>query len=158
MPNFGSGNDHWNSPPDYLDWIYAAFDGIPDIDVCSNKTSLVRAHRHIILPEDGLEIDWIGNCFGNIPYSKPAPWVKKASEATGASVIILVHVATGSKWWRRYVWPGTVCFHHKRISFLDKGRPVTGNPRDSASIFYGYDDSLFIKTFSRVGRVVRPEI
>ena len=52
---------------------------------------------------DGLAIDWPVDqpVFINPPYSRPAPWLLRASQHKGP-VALLLMVAPDSEWWQRY--------------------------------------------------------
>jgi hypothetical protein len=182
MPN--ARGDCWNTPPEYVALLLEMWpDGI-DLDPCSNETSIVPAKRrsfgrgsvredfpdggHSISNDNGL--DWLWPEFGkhvfvNPPWSKPEPWYERAAlmskpaefYSKTCESIVLTHVATGSQWWQKWVWPhaSAVCFHSPRINFLDaEGKPIKGNPRDCSSTYYGHDVAGFKHTFSKAGHVV----
>lgn len=152
--------DTWNTPSHYITHLLRLWpDGI-DLDPCSNPTSLVPARECWTLPHaDGLELSWRGRetVFCNPPWSDPGPWYAKAATQRARECIMLTHVATGSKWWTRDVWPcaQAVCFHSPRLAFLDEnGVPIKGNPRDCASTYYGPNAARFREVFSNMGHVV----
>jgi hypothetical protein len=152
--------DCWNTPPEYVAWLLEMWpDGI-DLDPCSNATSIVPARTKYTVDDNGLGKGWRGRVFVNPPWSDPEPWYQTAqitSMLGGAEVVVLTHVATGTRWWREMVWPraSAVCFHAPRLNFLDAdGNPIKGNPRDCSSTYYGADPSAFKRVFSQAGHVV----
>lgn len=150
--------DCWNTPQHYIDALLRLWPKGIDLDPCSNTTSLVPARERYMLPDrNGFSAPWAGKVFCNPPWSDPAPWYSRAATAPNAETVMLTHVATGSKWWQRYVWPcaRAVCFHSPRLAFLDEnGTPIKGNPRDCASTYYGPNVRRFEDVFSRLGHVV----
>jgi phage N-6-adenine-methyltransferase len=145
--------DLWETPPDVFRAIEAAI-RIPFVhDVCADReTSKCVNYWGPDLGDDALIIDWtreisiaVSLNYGvarpavavwmNPPYSNPTPWVRKAAEeaAKGLIVVGLVIHDPSTKWFQQYVeGMASVAFvPDRRISFLQDGKPVNGNPKPS---------------------------
>lgn len=83
---------------------------------------------HGELKENGLTREWGGSTFMNPPYSKPAPWCKKALEESmkGKTVVGLLRGDTSTNWFHEYVLPfAEIRFIKGRIKF--NGSPAPFN-------------------------------
>jgi hypothetical protein len=76
---------------------------VVDFDPCSNSRSTVRARRAYLLEngENGLEVEWVGAGFWNVPFSAPLPWAKKFDREHGAITMAgwLVNADHSPAWW-----------------------------------------------------------
>jgi phage N-6-adenine-methyltransferase len=89
--------------------LYACVDARyhPTTDVCASKYN-AKCKRFFTRKMDGLTLEWIGVCWCNPPYGRGivGQWVRKAylsSVANGATIICLLPVSTGAKWFQLYV-------------------------------------------------------
>jgi hypothetical protein len=68
-------NNSFSTPPELIKLIKEFWGGKIDLDPCSNKNSLVKAEKEIILPQDGLKEKWFytpgkrTSVFINPPYA-----------------------------------------------------------------------------------------
>ena len=69
------------TPKDFVEKLIAAFGPI-SLDPCSHDLSPVPALKRVILPEDGLLIDWsqYHHVYVNPPFSNFERWLKKAND------------------------------------------------------------------------------
>ena len=138
------------------------------LDPCHNSGSIMRAdytYDGSSNEQCGLANDWdvAPSVFvwANIPYSKPGPWCEKAAiEATKPypatpEPLLLTKSDHSVRWWQQHVLPhataiGRIRF---RVSFLDEGKPVSGNNFASALVYYGPRVHEFRRVFSCIARV-----
>lgn len=159
----------WGTPPKYVDAIREFWDGVIDLDPCSNDNSIVHANTEVKLPDDGLMLDWerYSTIFVNPPYGRDkergtsiADWLKKCAEAAshGSDVIALVPVATNTNHWKKYVFGSAevVCFlYDTRLKFLEDGvESKKGAPMACALIYWGARPKTFMGKFSKFGAAV----
>lgn len=157
-------SDSWQTP----EWVLDRVRAIDDIalDPCAGADTEIGADNYRG-PDakgriDGLQATWAGGLvFANHPYSKPAPWLKKAAiEAhNGAEIVTLSPASTGARWMFDHVYPvahGRYWFKG-RIRFID---PSTGKPAGcgrfwSVAIYYGPRVEKFFEAFAGVGELGR---
>jgi len=65
-----SHSKHWGTPPKYVNAVKKIFNGVIDLDPCSNEYSIVNAKTEYKLPEnDGLKESWnFPTIYVNPPY------------------------------------------------------------------------------------------
>lgn len=95
--------DHCTPPVVAEGVVYPVLGDPVDLDPCSNENSIIRAHRRVMLPEDGLAIDWYGKIFCNPPYGSPEieKWIAKcivSNRLNGAEIIALLPANVSSEW------------------------------------------------------------
>lgn len=157
----------WNTPPDFLERVYAVLGSPVDLDPCSNATSVVRARVvcRLDLGYDGLAFDWrsVGRtAFVNPPYGGKVGrvWADKiAREAeAGVEIIALVPARTDTAAFQRgyLATCSAVCFVSGRVRFLQDGKPCDAPPFPSAVSYYGSRVGAFAEVFSEIGRVLYP--
>jgi len=78
--------------------------GMFDLDPCSNPRSHVQARVRYALPQNGLQLPWMGRVFLNPPYSDVLPWATRAVEHTPpGTVVALVKLDPTTKWWAKFM-------------------------------------------------------
>lgn len=158
-----SASDTWLTPPEFLENIYK-FSEI-GLDPCSHPHSLVKSKNKILLPQDGLEVDWHkheGMTFVNSPYGRKLKlWVKKAvvEHGRGAEVLFLLPARTDTKAFQKWIFPtaSAICFIEGRIRFIDGRDPNAakcGATFPSALVYWGPNVEKFEQVFSTLGKVV----
>lgn len=163
-----SGSMDWNTPTKYIKLVYKMFDKV-EIDPCSNKDSIVNAENEIILPSDGLNIEWdYKTIFVNPPFGRDFErkttiknWIAKCYEANkkyDAEVLLLVPVATNTSHWKEYIFgkASAICFlYDTRLKFRINGNEDNkGCPTACAMIYYGANIEKFYEIFGSVGYVL----
>jgi ParB family transcriptional regulator, chromosome partitioning protein len=151
----------WYSLPEHIEAARSVMGSIeldPASCVLANRT--VKAARYLTIEDDGLAQSWhAASIWLNPPYcGEQARWVNKlVAEYEDGSVeqaILLVNAATETAWFQQ-LYRYTICFVRGRIHFKSpnggKDWPVFG----SAFIYFGKDDTRFVRTFSRFGAIVR---
>lgn len=73
--------DSWCTPA----WVWGAVLRVQGyasfgFDPCANRWSTVPADRRVMLPNDGLAVDWENRWWLNPPYSEIGRWLARASE------------------------------------------------------------------------------
>jgi len=122
-------SDHWSTPK----WLYNQLNA--EFDFNDDPCPLHGNH--------GLQREWGSRTFMNPPYSKPAPWIKKAYEESlkGKLVVGLLRGDSSTKWFHNWV------YGKAELRFI-KGRLKFGNenkPAPFASIIAIWDGRLGIK-------------
>ena len=145
-------SDSLCTPPTILDPIYELYEGMIDVDPCSNPHSIVRAK--IAYYTGGLTMPWSangrvggppGNDYENHPYSINDPWMQKAVYEMKVGhvreLVVLCMAAPSTYWWQGFmikprVNPRVVCTG--RLKFMGPdGRPMKDTARfDTALIYY----------------------
>lgn len=141
-----SAGDMWATPID----IYRALDR--EFNFCADMAASDDNHKHEIYwteQDDSLAIDWhdavseFGNkganwLYNNPPYSNISPWVDKAIEAQrkGTGVVMLVMADPSVAWFAKAAKYATEIrfVTEGRISFLENGKPKSGN--NKGSVFF----------------------
>jgi phage N-6-adenine-methyltransferase len=91
--------DSWATPQEEFDKFNRDFNF--NLDVCARHENYKRKH-YFPIKDNGLKQSWAGKrCWANIPFSNPAPWLKRAweeSQNKGATVVVLISMmaATGN--------------------------------------------------------------
>jgi phage N-6-adenine-methyltransferase len=119
--------DHWATSPEFMALLEAEY-GPFDLDPCCREET-AKAPRFYTPKENGLLQPWEGRIFCNPPFSRPAPWIKRAIEAakSGHLVVMLLPVKTDTKWFHDLVLPyAQLRFIRGRLTFYGwKGTPLT---------------------------------
>lgn len=168
--NVNSLSQDWCTPPKYIDAIKEMFDGIIELDPCSNKDSIVNAKIEYILPKnDGLLEDWnFHTIYINPPYGADRKrgttikeWLKKCYESNkkyNSEILALVPVATNTGHWKHYVWgkATSICFlYDTRLKFLIEGSTDNkGAPMSCCMIYWGKNYDKFNNIFIKFGAVI----
>lgn len=121
---FTSKTDDWSTPQDFFEKLNKEFNFT--LDPCADKLN-AKCKKFFTKKENGLLQNWNNEIvFCNPPYGREiGKWVKKASEATGGVVVMLIPARTDTKYFHEYI------YHKAEIRFL-KGRLKFGNSKNSA--------------------------
>ena len=164
-----SNSIDWNTPTKYINLIHRMFNGVIELDPCSNKDSIVNAQKEIMLPDDGLSIEWnYRTIFVNPPFGRDFErkttiknWIKKCCETSQlykSEILLLITVATNTSHWKDFIFSEAtaICFlHDTRLKFRINGNENNkGCPMACAMVYYGGDVEKFYKVFNRVGYVM----
>ena len=165
-----SQGQSWGTPPKYVNVIRRFFNGIIQLDPCSNAFSIVNADTEWTLPLiDGLKEDWnFPTIFVNPPYGADRTrgttiknWLAKcafSSQKYKSEILALVPVATNTGHWKQSVFGSAtgICFlYDTRLKFLENGKDVgKGAPMACAMVYWGDDYKRFSELFLEFGAVV----
>jgi phage N-6-adenine-methyltransferase len=130
-------SDHWSTPPAFVADLARDFGGF-DLDPCCREET-AKAPNFFTEANDGLRKDWYGRVFLNPPYSKPAPWLRKAIAETECAraelVVALLPVRTDTRWFHSFVnGVAELRFIKGRIKWIGwQGTPIP-NPKDPSML------------------------
>lgn len=160
----------WGTPKKYVKAVKKVFDGMIELDPCSNEYSIVNAKTEFILPKnDGLREDWnYQKIYVNPPYGADRErgttiknWLAKCAltrSRYGSEILALVPVATNTGHWKQSVFgqADAICFlYDTRLKFLENGRDVgKGAPMSCCMIYWGDNYQKFYDIFIEHGAVV----
>jgi len=122
--HFSSKTNEWATPQDFFDELDREFHF--NLDPCATAEN-AKCAMWFNEKEDGLSKSWDNSrVFCNPPYGREiGKWVKKASEATGGIVVMLIPARTDTKYFHEYIYGKAT------IRFL-KGRLKFGGSKNSA--------------------------
>jgi len=155
----------WFTPPDLADEARTFLRGVA-LDPCGAKGDFIAADKQVVLPCDGLSIDWNSyrSIWCNPPYGRSSVkgktirnWLAKCAEAArcGSEVLALVPVATNTTHWFQHIWPSyaAICFFSApRFKFIGAGSK--GAPMAVCLIYWGADTLRFARTFGYRGNTI----
>lgn len=120
--HFSSQTNEWSTPQDFFDVLDREFKF--NLDPCAQKEN---AKCKLYYSSGGLEKSWDNfRVFCNPPYGRAiGKWVKKASEARGGVVVLLVPARTDTRYFHEYI------YGKAEIRFI-KGRLKFGGHTNSA--------------------------
>ena len=116
---FSNKNNAWCTPRDFFDELNKEFNFTLD-PCCLPKSALCS--KFFTPEEDGLVQSWDNEIvFCNPPYGREiGKWVKKASEATGGVVVMLIPSRTDTKYFHQYIYnKAEIRFIKGRLKFVD---------------------------------------
>lgn len=124
--HFSSLTDMWATPQAFFDSLDREFEFT--LDPCATKDN-AKCSRFFTADDDGLAHSWDGeHVFCNPPYGRVMPaWVKKASEARGGVVVLLIPARTDTRYFHQYIYKN----ERAEIRFI-KGRLKFGGSKNSA--------------------------
>jgi len=124
--HFSSKSNEWETPQDFFNILDKEF--MFDIDVCATKENS-KCKRWYEIRDNGLSKSWNDHrVWCNPPYGREiGKWVKKASEATGGVVVMLIPARTDTKYFHEYIYQKL----NVEIRFI-KGRLKFGGHSNSA--------------------------
>lgn len=116
---FSSKNNAWCTPRKFFDQLNNEFKF--NLDPCATKKSAL-CKKYYTLKDDGLKKSWNNyRVFCNPPYGREiGKWVKKASEATGGIVVMLIPSRTDTRYFHDYILgKADIRFIKGRLKFID---------------------------------------
>lgn len=157
------GENEWYTPPQYLEAARRVMGGI-DLDPASSETAqeLVQATVYFTKDDDGLKRPWSGRVWMNPPYSKDLVWpfCERLCEfvASGdvTEAVVLVNNATETAAFQRMAeLAQAMCFHAKRIKYLNRDLEVAETPvQGQAFVYFGENVEAFRSEFLQFGFTV----
>jgi phage N-6-adenine-methyltransferase len=152
----GNRTDCWNTPKSFVNDVLVFFDGIIELDPCSDdeNNSNVPAKRVFTEITNGLQNEWIAeSVFMNHPYSNSKEWIPYAvnqyEKGNSQEMILLIKLDVSTVWWRsvsHYPWIAV----NKRLKF---GEGKGAAPFQSAIIYLGQRLDRFRIIFGKYGPV-----
>lgn len=143
----GFNKDNYCTPMAELALVYAMI-GVPDLDPCSGKRSLVASVNAIMPPVNSLLVTWLARTiYMNPPYSNTMAWVLKFLEwfDTGndgygeKEGVMLLSAEFGLIWWQEILVKRIArMILLPRVAFLANGNPIKGNRCNSMMIYMGH--------------------
>lgn len=161
---FGSGDNEWYTPEEYLD---AARDvlGAIDLDPASSAAAqkAVGAKRFFSEKQDGLKQEWRGRVWLNPPYAQPlisefvSKMVAERRAENVSAAIMLTHNYTDTAWFHEAAsLADAICFTRGRVKFIDENGEEAAPTQGQAFFYFGDDVPKFADRFASVGFVVTP--
>ena len=150
-----SGNNERYTPGEYIEAARKAMGSI-DLDPASSALAneTVQAARYYTAEDDGLLHEWGGNIWLNPPYAKDliGKFADKLTESDFSQAIILVHNATETKWFARFISrAAAVVFPTGRIDCKTPGDNPNTPLQGSAFIYCGDNPQRFLDVFLPFG-------
>jgi site-specific DNA-methyltransferase (adenine-specific) len=115
--HFSSATEMWATPQEFFDKYNELYNF--ETDVCASPEN-AKCEKYFTEEDNGLEQEWVGNCWMNPPYGRTIKsWMKKAYESSlnGATVVCLVPSRTDTVWWHDYAVKGDIEFIKGRLKF-----------------------------------------
>jgi ParB family chromosome partitioning protein len=157
------GENEWYTPPQYIGAARRVMGGI-DLDPASSDKAqeLVQATVYYTKDDDGLKRPWSGRVWMNPPYSKDLIWpfCERLCEfvASGdvSEAVVLVNNATETAAFQRMAeLAQAMCFHAKRIKYLNVDLEVAETPvQGQAFVYFGENAEAFHSEFVQFGFTV----
>lgn len=122
--HFSSKSNEWPTPQDFYDKVNGEFHFTLDVAATDENTKCIR---YFTEETDALCMSWDNELvWCNPPYGRTlAKWVKKASEALGGVVVMLIPARTDTRYFHDYI------YGKAEIRFI-KGRLKFGDSKNSA--------------------------
>lgn len=122
--HFSSQTNEWSTPQNFFDNLNDEFKFT--LDPCANKEN-AKCLKFYTEKDNGLVQSWDQEIvFCNPPYGREiGKWVKKASEAEGGVVVMLIPARTDTRYFHEYI------YNKAEIRFL-KGRLKFGGATNGA--------------------------
>jgi DNA N-6-adenine-methyltransferase (Dam) len=155
--------DEWGTPPEIIEPVRAFYGGQINCDPATNLVAqkIVRATIYYTKQQNGLEREWRGNTFLNVPYSNLGPWVNKlisehdAGHVTEA-VCLVNSSAVGTEAFNLLLNAAAgACVLRERIRFLLNGEAQCRAMTGQVLFYLGPRFSEFTRAFRPLGSVVR---
>lgn len=122
--HFSSKTNEWATPQAFFDQLDQEFNFTLDVAATPENA---KCDRYFTQSDDGLSQSWDNETIWcNPPYGRQlGSWVKKASEARGGVVVMLIPARTDTKYFHEYI------YNKAQIRFI-KGRLKFGDSKNSA--------------------------
>ena len=122
--HFSSNNNEWATPQAFFNELNKEFNFT--LDPCATKEN-AKCAKFYTQEDNGLIQSWDNEIvFVNPPYGRSIKhWVKKASEATGGVVVLLIPARTDTTYFHDYI------YNKSEIQFI-RGRLKFGGHTNSA--------------------------
>lgn len=124
--HFSSQSNEWETPQEFFDELDKEFNFTVDVCATIENTKCKRFYNRW---SNGLAMSWSNDrVWCNPPYGREiGKWVKKASEARGGIIVMLIPARTDTKYFHEYIYQKP----NVEIRFI-KGRLKFGGHQNSA--------------------------
>ena len=122
--HYSSKSNEWSTPQDFYDQLNAEFSFT--LDPCATHENY-KCEKYYTIEDDGLTQSWDNEVvFCNPPYGREIKhWVKKASEAKGGVVVLLIPARTCTSYFHDYIYnKAEIRFIRGRLKFGDGKAPA----------------------------------
>lgn len=122
--HFSSQTNEWSTPQDFFDGLDREFHFT--LDPCATHES-AKCDKYFTKEDDGLQQSWDNEIvFCNPPYGREIKhWVKKAAEAKGGIVVLLIPARTDTTYFHDYIYgKAEIRFIKGRLKFGDGKAPA----------------------------------
>lgn len=159
---FGTGENEWYTPDDYLDLARLVLGEI-DLDPASSAKAneRIEAKEIFTLADNGLSKEWHGRLWLNPPYSQPAiaefadKMVSEWQAGRIIAAIVLTHNYTDTSWFQKLAHAATsICFTRGRVRFVSPDGELAAPTQGQAFFYFGPDGDIFADVFEQSGFVV----
>lgn len=157
VPDRPFTTDDWGTPPEVIECVLELWPEGIGLDPCSNVWSVLPADVQIMLPNDGLTVDWFAHdrIFVNHKYSDPAAWIRKCAErGVSGEVINLAKHDHSTEWWPPLRSATAWCLVDHRLCYTTPGD--SGGAMFPSTLSYWGMRKRFKKIFSKLGHVLKP--
>lgn len=150
-----TGNNERYTPSEYIEAAREVMGSI-DLDPASSDLAneTVKATTYYTQEQNGLEYEWFGNIWLNPPYAKDliGQFADKLAASAFNQAIILVHNATETKWFSRFISKASaIVFPTGRIDCKTPGDNPNTPLQGSAFIYCGDNPQKFLDVFLPFG-------
>ncbi len=155
----GTGNNDWNTPPEYVVLARNVLGEI-DLDPATNAVAQewIQARKFYTKEDDGLSRDWMGRVWLNPPYSRGEIYrfieklLAEIDKGHTTEAILLTHNYTDTRWFQlAYLKAALLCFTRGRIAFTDENGEKCAPTQGQTFFYYGSRPELFRAQFKEVG-------
>lgn len=150
-----SGENEWYTPECYIISARKVMGSI-DLDPASNEyaNKIIKAKKYFDSKTDGLKQKWFGNIWMNPPYAQPLinDFINRLETESYNQAIVLVNNATETSWGQKILeLSNAVCFHSKRIRFINPENESNAPLQGQMIIYIGKNFKTFIDEFKQYG-------
>lgn len=150
-----SGENEWYTPECYIQSARKVMGSI-DLDPASTDfaNKIIKAKKYFDSKSDGLKQKWFGNIWMNPPYAQPLinDFINKLESEVYNQAIVLVNNATETSWGQKLLeLSNAVCFHNKRIRFINPENESNSPLQGQMIIYIGKNYKGFIDEFKQYG-------
>ena len=152
-----SNSVEWFTPK----WIFDAINVEFDMDVCSPGPDKCHtpAKKHVVLPEDGLKVEWHGFVWMNPPFGKQnQAWYKKFAQHKNGIAILPVNQLNTIKF--NNILPIVECILviKGRVNFINGADQSNGNPTQGMMLIASGQKAKSLLSHLQIGQVWYPSI
>lgn len=162
---FGSGDNEWYTPKEYIDRAKEVLGEI-DLDPASSRSAqtVVQAKDYFDEETDGLEQEWFGRVWLNPPYTQPniSNFVHKLCEEYESGrikeAILLTHNYSDTSWYQEAGLHAVgICEVAGRIKFYNQKGDIAAPTQGQHFFYFGKNWDKFKDVFNETGLLAKFE-